>query len=474
VGSDGGVTAQALYRMYTSSASGPALVDQLISKASTYLSNTWRYMYDERNKLLLLHVLKDQRQLYGYTNISRSIPWEWDPSSGRVLAEARQSCSWTMCVPKLLMADYICRLYTGINASLAGFPVNDFHLTRAPIVWDMFMRATTHAQAGRRRQRPAPWPLHRAHACSLAAARWPCDGAGACCWRFARTRARPPDSPPRHRTPLLQVPMPTCCQWAPGGDDYWCASPSADAVASSISTVLSSSGSSANSPTQAKTVELDLTLFPRIRLLDARVASLCSKDLEQHVSEAEQMVHELHVAVIGVTAQLLGNSPQFRTDYRRGLSNVGLQCVDRVCQSILGTVGTALGYAGWLEIVASALVLLTYFRLQPSQRVDVRVMTAIATDAPELPGLLGALPGRASGGAAEPDAEQHRLDEAAPCGPPRETDSTGNTDDRDQRAVDAGAAASAAGSGCGPQSDDVVIRILDKGAPYCNRADPVT
>ena len=146
VGSDNGVTGQLLYTMYTSSASGPAQVDEVLSKTSAYMSNTWRYMYDERKKLLLLHVLKDQRQLYGYTNISRSIPWEWDPSSGRVIAEARQSCSWTMCLPKLLMADYFCKLYTGANATLAGFPANDNQLTRAPIMWDMFMRAATRAQ----------------------------------------------------------------------------------------------------------------------------------------------------------------------------------------------------------------------------------------------------------------------------------------------------------------------------------------
>jgi hypothetical protein len=207
--------------------------------------------------------------------------------------------------------------------------------------------------------------------------------------------------------------MPTCCQWAPGGGDHWCASPSADAIAASFALVLAGSGAGGYSANAAKTVDLDQALFPRIRQLDARVASLCAKDVLEHASEAELLVHELQVAVIGVTAQLIGKSPQFRTDYRRGLSNVGLQCVDRVCQSVLGIVGSALGYAAWLEIVASAVVLLAYFRLKPDQRIDAGMLMAIAADAPELPGeasaaqrpgVLGALPGRAVISAAQLDA----------------------------------------------------------------------
>jgi hypothetical protein len=198
--------------------------------------------------------------------------------------------------------------------------------------------------------------------------------------------------------------MPTCCQWAPGGGDRWCASPSAEAIAASFALALASPGTNSISGNEARTVDLDLALFPRIRQLDARVASVCAKDLLQHGSEAELLVHELQVAVIGLSAQLIGKSPQFRFDYRRGLSNVALQCVDRVCQSVLGVIGSALGYAAVLEIVGSALVLLAYFRLHPEQRIELAQLAAIATEAPELPDVLSALPGRASISAAELDA----------------------------------------------------------------------
>jgi hypothetical protein len=71
-----------------------------------------------------------------------------------------------MCTPKVIMADHICRVYKGINRSLAGFQADDYGTRdQAPgtsdygtIMWDMFMRATTHAQAGRRSPSSAPAP----------------------------------------------------------------------------------------------------------------------------------------------------------------------------------------------------------------------------------------------------------------------------------------------------------------------------
>lgn len=102
-------------------------------------------------------------------------------------------------------------------------------------------------------------------------------------------------------------------------------------------------------------------------------------------SEAEQMVHELHMTVIGITADLIARNSQFNTDYRTALTNVGLQCSDRQCQGALSLVGTALGYAGWIEICTSVIVLLVYFKLRPNERMTFEDLTAIATDAPEMP-----------------------------------------------------------------------------------------
>jgi hypothetical protein len=103
------------------------------------------------------------------------------------------------------------------------------------------------------------------------------------------------------------------------------------------------------------------------------------------MSEAEQLMHELHTTVMGLTADMLARNQQFSTDYKRALSNIGLQCTERLCLSTLGLIGTALGYAGWLEICASIMVLLVYFKIKPQERVAYGDVTAIVTDAPEMP-----------------------------------------------------------------------------------------
>jgi hypothetical protein len=189
--------------------------------------------------------------------------------------------------------------------------------------------------------------------------------------------------------------MPTCCQYAPNGQDWWCASPSSSAVASAFAEVLADMQSDLSSPDHVDIQVLENSMHEDIRLLDNRLNTLCNLDVVKNISEAEQMVHELHVVVIGMTVDLIARNAQFKTDYRRALTNVGLQCTDRVCQTTLSILGTALGYVGWLEIIASALVLLAYFRLDPSQRLDLSQLTAIATDAPELPQFIRALSGRA-------------------------------------------------------------------------------
>jgi hypothetical protein len=189
--------------------------------------------------------------------------------------------------------------------------------------------------------------------------------------------------------------MPTCCQYAPNGQDYWCVSPSSSTVASAFAEVLSNPQSDLSSPDYVDVQMLANSLYENTRLLDNRLNTLCNLDLVKNISEAEQMVHELHVVVIGMTADLIARSAQFRVNYRHALTNIDLTCTNRVCQSTLSILGTALGYVGWLEIVASALVLLAYFRLDPSQRLDISQLTAIATDAPELPQFIRTLSGRA-------------------------------------------------------------------------------
>jgi hypothetical protein len=159
--------------------------------------------------------------------------------------------------------------------------------------------------------------------------------------------------------------------------------------------VLSDAQADLSSPDHKDIQLVDNSMYESIRLLDNRLMTLCNLDLLEHLSEAEQMMHELHMVAIGMTADLIARNAQFKTDYRRALTNVGLQCTDRVCQTTLSILGTALGYVGWLEIIASALVLLAYFRLDPSQRLELSQLTAIATDAPELPQFIRALSGKA-------------------------------------------------------------------------------
>jgi hypothetical protein len=159
--------------------------------------------------------------------------------------------------------------------------------------------------------------------------------------------------------------------------------------------VLANLGADSKSPEQVKIQNLDPLLFRRIRELDARVSSLCGKDILTNASAAEQMMHELQTVVIGMAADLIARNPQFHTDYRRALSSVGLQCTDRICQGTLSILGTALGYAAWLEIIASAIVLWIYFRIFPEQSKSFIEMTTIASEQEGLgnepPGLLRAV-----------------------------------------------------------------------------------
>jgi hypothetical protein len=109
------------------------------------------------------------------------------------------------------------------------------------------------------------------------------------------------------------------------------------------------------------------------------------QNLVDHMDEAQQMVHEMQTTFIGIATDVIIRNTKFLTDYRRGLTNIGMQCSDVRCMSILGLIGTALGYTTWLELCASILVLLIYFFLKPAERVAYDDLTAIITAAPVLP-----------------------------------------------------------------------------------------
>jgi hypothetical protein len=103
------------------------------------------------------------------------------------------------------------------------------------------------------------------------------------------------------------------------------------------------------------------------------------------------MMHEFQMVVTGIAGDMIASNKKFSTDYRRALGNVGLQCEDKICMTVLGLVGTALGYASWLEICASVAVLLVYFRIRPDERMAYGDITAIAVDAPAMPEEIEAM-----------------------------------------------------------------------------------
>ncbi len=71
--------------------------------------------------------------------------------------------------------------------------------------------------------------------------------------------------------------MATCCQYAPNGQDYWCASPSANAVASAMAEVLVTASADFGSPEHSKIQGIHPALYQRVGDLDARVRSVCAK-----------------------------------------------------------------------------------------------------------------------------------------------------------------------------------------------------
>jgi hypothetical protein len=94
-----------------------------------------------------------------------------------------------------------------------------------------------------------------------------------------------------HNCLTPQLPAVTCCQYTPDGVDYWCASPSANAVASAFSEALVTTSTDYATPDFSDIRSFDDLLYQRIREVDVRVRTVCAK-----VSLRE---HQLSVAAVG-------------------------------------------------------------------------------------------------------------------------------------------------------------------------------
>ena len=79
-----------------------------------------------------------------------------------------------------------------------------------------------------------------------------------------------------------------------------------------------------------------------------------------------------------MAANLVAQNRQFAVDFQRSLLNVGLQCEERTCDNPISTLGNALGYSTYLEIVACVMVLLVYVKIKPEERIDMKKLMAYA------------------------------------------------------------------------------------------------
>ncbi len=90
----------------------------------------------------------------------------------------------------------------------------------------------------------------------------------------------PPERPLLSTRPLpaAQVPMPNCCQYTPDGADYWCASPSARALATALTAAMTEPAGGDYSATGAPTsLSIQQPLYNRVVEFDARVQHVCSQ-----------------------------------------------------------------------------------------------------------------------------------------------------------------------------------------------------
>jgi hypothetical protein len=134
-----------LLTLFNNGSTGYKLLNQIIKSVDSELYIYWRYKLTRPRQLQLLTTLNESRQLYAHIEIKRAIPWEARPG-GQVISYANQTCSWTLCVPKMMAVNSLCQLYQGVNKSIPdSFEYFD---GKAAVVWDMFARATTRMQVG--------------------------------------------------------------------------------------------------------------------------------------------------------------------------------------------------------------------------------------------------------------------------------------------------------------------------------------
>jgi hypothetical protein len=173
--------ADRLLRLYATGPAGIRQVNSLIRAADSNLYAVWREQPQDL-RLGLLHVVNETRQAYAHTELQRTIPWRSSSKANSPTAPANQTCTWTMCAPKALVAINVCNVYGGVNSSLGGaFGARNGNA--GPLVWGLFTEAIMHMQVGRGEGGLGSWVE------ALASwAIWPADWAGcgagwpACCW----------------------------------------------------------------------------------------------------------------------------------------------------------------------------------------------------------------------------------------------------------------------------------------------------
>jgi hypothetical protein len=131
------------WSMWQQGEEGKEQVRTLVQTLNPELYKIFSDLTFERQSLMLLMV-NQSRQVYSHVGLSRTIPWR--NVSGEQPVLVNQSCTWSMCMPKAMVAMTICDLLKGINSS---YP-DSFKMShgRGGIVWGAYLDTTTKARGG--------------------------------------------------------------------------------------------------------------------------------------------------------------------------------------------------------------------------------------------------------------------------------------------------------------------------------------
>jgi hypothetical protein len=124
------------------------------------------------------------------------------------------------------------------------------------------------------------------------------------------------------------------------------------------------------------------------------------------VDAMERVLHDSMALFMAMATEMLASNAQLHEDLRRGLLTVTLQCEATRCMSVLSIIGVALGYAGWLEMLACFVILSFYLRGRPRERITTSQLMAVITDAPEIPTPDDAIPGQGTASGRANDCRQ--------------------------------------------------------------------